>query len=197
MGSYWDTLGWVHFAKGDIDRAEKLVTAAWRLLQHAEVGDHLGQIYEKQGRREDAARAYALAMNADRPDKKIREQLGAMLGGVERADAMAQRYRDQLPRERTIALDVQGPAGTADFFVLLDNKSAHAAVEGVTFISGDEALRRLGDALTRAKFDGVFPDGAPAKILRRGTLSCAAPDHPASCRFVVMLPADAQAAHEE
>jgi tetratricopeptide (TPR) repeat protein len=198
IASYWDTLGWVHFAKGDIDRAEKLVTAAWGLLQNAEVGDHLGQIYEKQGRREDAVRVYAAAMSAERPDKKIRERLAALLGGADRADSIAQEYLDQLRHQRTIALDVTGPAGSAaDFFVVLDNRSGGAAVEGVTFISGDEALRRLADALPRAKYDATFPDSAPARILRRGTLSCAGPDRPASCRFLLMLPAEAQAAQPE
>src|SRR5262245_47498852 len=37
LGSYWDTLGWVFFAKGDLAQAEKYVTASWRLSQHAEV----------------------------------------------------------------------------------------------------------------------------------------------------------------
>jgi tetratricopeptide (TPR) repeat protein len=197
MASYWDTLGWVHFAKGDLDRAEQLVGAAWRLVQNAEIGDHLGQIYEKQGRREAAVRAYALAMNAERPDQKTRGRLAALLGDADRADAAAQLYLDQLQGERTTALDVTGPAGAADFFLLLDNRSGGAAVEGVTFISGDEAVRRLGDALPGAKFGATFPDSAPAKILRRGTLSCVSSHHPGSCRFIMMLPAEAQAAQPE
>ena len=198
MAAYWDTLGWVHFAKGDLDRAEKLVAAAWRLQQHAEVGDHLGQIYEKQGRREDAIRAYALAMTAERPDKKTRERLAVLVGSADRADAVARKHLDKLKHERTIAMDVSGPAGAAaDFFVLLDNRSGSAAVEGAAFISGDEALHRLGDALTKAKFDAAFPDGTPAKILRRGTLACGSSDGRGSCRFIMMLPADAQAAQQE
>ena len=198
MGSYWDTLGWVHFAKGDLDRAAKLVGAAWGLLQNAEVGDHLAQIYEKQGRREDAIRTYALSMSAERPDPKIRERLAALLRRPDGRNAMAPTNVGQLLHERTIALDVTGPAGAAaDFFVLLDNRSGGAAVEGVMFISGDEALRRLGDALSRAKYDATFPDSAPAKILRRGTLSCAGADRSASCRFIMMLPAEAQAAQQE
>lgn len=198
MGSYWDTLGWVHFAKGDLDRAAKLVGAAWSLLQNAEVGAHLAQIYEKQGRREDAIRTYALAMSAERPDPKIRERLAALLGRTDGRDAMAPTNVGQLVHERTIALNVTGPAGAAaDFFVLLDNRSGGAAVEGVMFISGDEALRRLGDALPKAKYDATFPDSAPARILRRGTLSCAGADRSSSCRFILMLPADAQAAQQE
>ena len=49
MIAYWDTLGWVHFGEGDLDKAEKYVAAAWELGHHGEVGDHLGQIYQKRG----------------------------------------------------------------------------------------------------------------------------------------------------
>jgi tetratricopeptide (TPR) repeat protein len=42
--AYWDTLGWVYFSEGNLDKAEKYVAAAWGLGQHGEVGDHLGQI---------------------------------------------------------------------------------------------------------------------------------------------------------
>src|SRR5262249_17512911 len=65
LGSYWDTLGWVHFVKGDLDRAERLVRASWLLMQNGEVGDHLGQLYEKRGRKSEAIDAYALAMRGE------------------------------------------------------------------------------------------------------------------------------------
>src|SRR5262249_40804859 len=31
LGSFWDTLGWVAFKRGDIDKAEKYILASWRL----------------------------------------------------------------------------------------------------------------------------------------------------------------------
>ena len=43
LAAYWDTLGWVYFARGDHSRALPYVEASWRLGQHAEVGDHLGR----------------------------------------------------------------------------------------------------------------------------------------------------------
>src|SRR3954466_7317540 len=54
IAAYWDTLGWVYYAKEDFSRAERYVDAAWRITQNAEVGDHLAQIFEKQGRRDEA-----------------------------------------------------------------------------------------------------------------------------------------------
>src|SRR5437870_13035056 len=52
IAAFWDTLGWAHFRKGDLDQAEKYLNAAWTLWQNGLVGDHLGQVYERQRRRE-------------------------------------------------------------------------------------------------------------------------------------------------
>jgi tetratricopeptide (TPR) repeat protein/transglutaminase-like putative cysteine protease len=58
----WDTLGWVYFQSGDINRSESLVRAAWLLGQEGLVGEHLGEIYEKQGKSKEAAHVYELAL---------------------------------------------------------------------------------------------------------------------------------------
>jgi hypothetical protein len=137
-------------------------------------------------------------MNAERPDKGIRQRLAALVGGTDRADSIAKQYLEQLRHRRTIALGVTGPAtAAADFFVLLYNSSGGFVVEGVTFIGGDETFRRFADSLRTVRYEASFPDSAPAKILRRGTLPCGAADRPGSCRFLMMLPADAQAAEQE
>jgi len=58
----WDTMGWIYFHTGDLARAENYVHAAWLLGQEGEVGEHMGEIYEKQGKRNRAAHAYELAL---------------------------------------------------------------------------------------------------------------------------------------
>jgi tetratricopeptide (TPR) repeat protein len=60
----WDTLGWVYFQSGGANRAETFVRAAWLLGQDAIVGEHLGEIYEKQGKSKEAAHVYELALAA-------------------------------------------------------------------------------------------------------------------------------------
>jgi tetratricopeptide (TPR) repeat protein len=60
----WDTLGWVYFQSGETHRAESFVRAAWLLGQDAVVGEHLGEIYEKQANRRAAAQVYELALAA-------------------------------------------------------------------------------------------------------------------------------------
>lgn len=193
LAANWDTLGWVHFAEGDLSGAEKFVRASWLLLHNSEVGDHLAQIYEQLGKRSEAVRMYALALNAERPDEKTRERLAALLGDERHVDAVVSQHRDDLMRERTIAVDGRGPAGaTADVLILLGRGS----VEDVKFVEGDERLRSLADTLRTIKYEAVFPDDAPAKIVRRGTLSCSLEDGAVSCRLVLLLPRDAQLAHQ-
>jgi tetratricopeptide (TPR) repeat protein len=39
---HWDTLGWVHLQRGDLDEADKFITASWSANPRGLVGDHLG-----------------------------------------------------------------------------------------------------------------------------------------------------------
>jgi tetratricopeptide (TPR) repeat protein len=64
LSAYWDTLGWVYFRLNDLPRAERYVKAAWRVSQSPVIGEHLGRIYEKQGKRLAAVHIYQLAHSA-------------------------------------------------------------------------------------------------------------------------------------
>jgi tetratricopeptide (TPR) repeat protein len=194
LGAHWDTLGWVYFAQGDAVRAEPFLRASWRLMQNADVGDHLAQVYEKLGRRDEAIRTYALALTADNPENMTRTRLTALLGDPRRVEALVEHSRGDLLRERSIHLNRTGPAGaTADFFVVF----SHGSLETVTFIDGDRALASFADALRTATYDVLFPDKSEAKIVRRGTVSCASGASTPSCHFVMLLPHDAQVAQQK
>jgi tetratricopeptide (TPR) repeat protein len=188
--AYWDTLGWVHFAEGNLDQAEKYVAAAWGLGHHGEVGDHLGQIYEKRGDKDKAERTYALSMSGLRPTSETRGRLAALLGGDAKVDAAVTKYREELQKVRTIDLGkVAKETGNAEFFVLLSRGTGSTAtVESVKFVSGDEKLKSFSETLRTADYHLTFPDDTPVKILRRGILSCATAT--GNCTFVLMLPDD-------
>jgi hypothetical protein len=62
------------------------------------------------------------------------------------------------------------------------------SVEDVKFISGDEPVKTYAEALRTAHFEFSFPDDSPAKIFRRGVLSC--PQMGNECVFVMLLPDD-------
>lgn len=175
MAAYWDTLGWVFFQKGELDKAEKFVEASWRLDLHGEVGDHLGQVYEKRGHKEAAAQLYALALAASRPVPETRERLAKLTGASgAQTESLITAAAEQLEALRRIRIkQVIAGEATAEFFVLLaPGPEGTAVVEEVKFIRGDEALRPFGNALRAAEFGKAFPDDTPTKLVRRGTLSC-------------------------
>src|ERR1700752_3809956 len=156
--AYWDTLGWVYFSEGNLDKAEKYVAAAWGLGHHGEVGDHLGQIYEKRGDKDRAVRTYALSMNGLRPTPETRVRLASLAGGDAKADAAVARYKEELPHLSTIDLGKATQTGNADFFILLSGGGGSAArVDSVKFVSGDEKLKSFTEALRTADYHITFP----------------------------------------
>jgi tetratricopeptide (TPR) repeat protein len=193
LATYWDTLGWVGFADGQLDVAERYVSAAWQLSGSADTADHLGQIYEKRGKKEDAVRLYALAMNARRPEPETRTRLAALIGGDDKVEAMVAKHRDDQQHERTLQLPNAAKLdGRAEFFVLLAPGQASAvAVEGAAFLEGDEKLKTFTEVLRSASFSQKLPDETPVKILRRGTLSCKSDG---GCVFLLALPDDVKSA---
>src|SRR5271169_1931317 len=116
--AYWDTLGWVYFSEGNLNMAEKYVAAAWGLGHHGEVGDHLGQIYEKEGKKDLALRTYALSLSALRPIPETRDRLASLTGGNAKVDATVAKYKEDLQQLRTIDLGKAAKeTGSAEFFV--------------------------------------------------------------------------------
>lgn len=190
LGAYWDTLGWVHFEKGNVDLAERYITAAWALQEHSEVAYHLGQIYEKQGKKPEAIHMYALATAASQLVPEARESL-IRLVGKEKSELLSRQASDELRDTRTIKLGV--PATTvkgateAQFYVVLNpGPGRKAQVTEVKFISGDEKLRPLGSMLKGADFKFVFPDETSTKVIRRGTLFCQSAG--GGCSFLMLSP---------
>src|SRR6266576_5148009 len=187
--AYWDTLVWVQFGEGHLDKAEKYIAAAWALGHHGEVGDHLGQIYEKRGQKDLAVRTYALSMNGLRPIPETKTRLASLAGGDAKADAVVARYKEELEHLSSIDLGKAKETGNADFFILLSGGAGEKAkVDAVRWVSGDEKLKSYTEALRTADYHLTFPDDTPVKVLRRGTLSCFIAS--GTCKFVLTLPDD-------
>ncbi len=160
LASYWDTLGWVAFAKGHLDVAKKYVSAAWELGQRGEVGDHMGQICEKGGDKQGAIRWYALALSGRRPEVETRGRLAAVAGGDDKVDALVAKYRDELDAERKVTFKSAAKLdGSADFFLLLGGAGTNGVtVEDAKAVSGNESLKGIADALRSAKYTQKIPD---------------------------------------
>jgi tetratricopeptide (TPR) repeat protein len=191
LDANWDTLGWVYFARGDMQKAAKYVNAAWVLGGHGEVGDHLAQIYQKMGRKDDAVRTYAMSLSGIRPSNETRTRLAALVGGDAKVPPAIEQRRADFQTMRTVKLGkVAAASGSADFFVVITSAASggNAKIEAAKFIGGEEKLKPLAESLRSAKVSFVFPDDVPTKILRRGTLSCSS--NTGECEFVMILPED-------
>jgi tetratricopeptide (TPR) repeat protein len=187
LAAYWDTLGWVYFHRGDIQTADKYIRAAWLLSEDGASGDHLAQIYDKLGQKDRAIHAYALAMAAPHALPETRARLILLLGGNAQLDELVAKARDELAETRTLSLkNLSKEDASADFLLLVSSKG----VEAVRFASGTESLRPLADRLRAMHYDTAFPDTSPAKLVRRGTLSCSAAT--GDCKFTLILPEDAR-----
>ena len=199
IASFWDTLGWVEFRLGHLNRAERDLNAAWLLSQMTVVGDHLGQVYEQEKQTEKAIHMYRLAAATpeghstagDEPRKHL-DHLGqkspTTLSEVMRA---GDRSGDELSRSRTVKLKnffpTSATAGaTAEFFLLFDSTGK---VEEASFISGADSLRGATEALAAAKYEVAFPEGSSARIVRRGILMCS---KISGCQLVLYTPNSVQ-----
>jgi tetratricopeptide (TPR) repeat protein len=191
IGYFWDTLGWVHFRLGHLDAAENYLHAAWLLTQLSVNADHLGQLYEQQGKREKAIHMYRLALAA--PDARFpggteettRQRLQRITGvkvptapGFTRDSSGA-----ELSQLRTVKLKRLVPGSeTAEFFLLF---SPGAKVEDTQFISGSEKLKSAEDVLSETDFQVAFPKGSSARLVRRAIVNCS----PVSgCQAVLLSP---------
>jgi tetratricopeptide (TPR) repeat protein len=189
LSAYWDTLGWVAFAEGNLEQAKKYVSAAWDLGQQSDEADHMGQICQKAGDKQEAIRWYALALSTRRPEVETRGRLAALAGGDEKVDTLIAKYRGELEATRTIKL--QSPAkldGNHDFFLLLGGSgNGVVTIEDAKPVNGSEGLKEISDALRAAKYSQRVPDETSLKLLRRGKVSCSGSG---DCILIMMLPQD-------
>jgi tetratricopeptide (TPR) repeat protein len=180
LAAYWDTLGWVYFRMGNFDQAEKYLGSSWMLSQSPAVGDHLGQVYEKQNKKEAAVHIYRLVLyrfSLQPPDTQVsdeerdsRSRLAYLSPGDTAGSRTIPAASDELNRMRTFKLPRLIPKqASAEFFVLLTPGSK---VKDAMFISGSDELKQSAEALRAVDFKPAFPDEGPAHLLRRGILSC-------------------------
>jgi Flp pilus assembly protein TadD len=187
LGIYWDTLGWVHFQKGELDDAERYIRASWLLDQHGEVGDHLAQIDQKRGEKEQAIHLYSLSMGAAHSVPETRARLVELLGPHAKIEDLVSQAKPELITHRTFSIGKgSGENSEADFLVLLSPGNKDPKVEAVKFVSGNQNLRPFAERLRAVDFGPMFPDATPARIVRRGTLACSAAT--SNCTFTLILP---------
>jgi tetratricopeptide (TPR) repeat protein len=172
LAQAWDTAGWTYFRQGNLTDAGRYFTSAWKLLQSPVIADHLGQLNEMLGKKQEAERFYTLALATGQGSQETGSKLAALLGGVDQAAASVRTAMasGDLDRVRAITLPrVMKGAGKANFFLLFAQGSSAPQVE---FLGGSEELKGAVSALTAATYDVGFPDDRHTNIVQQGTLTC-------------------------
>jgi tetratricopeptide (TPR) repeat protein len=190
LAATWDTMAWIDYKNGDTAGAEDLLHAAYAAMQSPDVGYHLGMVYEKEGKPQDALRCYELAASGlTKPAKDVAAELKARTDALKAKgihDDLQQPADTLLAKERMLNLPllVDKP-GEADYFLL----ASGGKVSAMQAVSGDDALRGQGPKLQAALDKNhsalLWPKGSGATLLRRGILSCSPVTN--SCQFVLFL----------
>ncbi|HEX8800659.1 MAG TPA: tetratricopeptide repeat protein, partial [Terriglobales bacterium] len=111
----WDTKGWVEYKRGNLGEAERYIRAAWEANGNGNIAQHLGEIAEKRGNKDEAIRYYVFALTGVSPSPEARGRLNA-LGVTSDADSRVEEARAELQAQRRHKLTATGK-GTGDFFV--------------------------------------------------------------------------------
>ncbi len=168
LSADWDTIGWIYFKMGDLARAENYIKAAWQLSQDGVVGDHLGQIYEKERKLPDALHTYNLALEASPGLEATRSRVSG-LSKIHPSEKIMS-AGEELRQMRTFKLPtITKETASADFYVLL---GAGGKIEKSSFAQGSDLLRNAADSLEKIPIQTMFPTGSEVRILRKATVSC-------------------------
>jgi tetratricopeptide (TPR) repeat protein len=176
LAAEWDTLGWVKFRLGDYQSASKYLESAWSVMQALAIGDHLGQVYEKLGKKQQAAQAYTMVLNTlgQNGDPKLRQRMTANLrslaaeGIKPKKDAGDDLNARGVYRVTTIK-EWGGGYKSATFGIAVTKVTA---VPQVWFVSGADELKDKMAEVSKIKFKVSFPDDGPTRVVQQAILSC-------------------------
>jgi len=204
----WDTLGWVYFEQGNLKRAEEMVRAAWLLGEEPVVSEHLGEIYEKEGKTQPAERAYLNTVavqgvstlsefNTAGPRPKSPRAVASEAAALHyrkltgKAPPMTDIHRlpngewtktpaEQLRSSRQVKLPNEARrSGAAQFFVTFEQGKVTAA----EFSDGDSDVDGFAAKLKAASLPLELPPGSAAILTVQVKVECE-PAHP--CTALVM-----------
>ena len=142
ISAYWDTWSWIQVREGELQEAGKHVQSAWMIRTASVISDHLGRIYEQEGRKADALRMYKMAIAADVEATETRERLLELAGPENNIDALIAEGHARLKETR--ALEVRTPMKRRDSASSGFCRSLHRrrAVGNLSPATTIEALRK-------------------------------------------------------
>jgi tetratricopeptide (TPR) repeat protein len=181
IGAYWDTLGWIYFKMGDLTRAESCLNSAWDLTQDGVVGDHLGQLYEKEQKLPAALHMYNLALQANPRLEDTPERMRNLAHVHLPKNRMS--AGEEISQMRTVKLPaITKESASAEFYIELGTSGK---IEKVNFLRGSELLRDATESIKKTRFEEPLPPSSTAHLLREGIVSCSPLT---GCSFVFYTP---------
>jgi transglutaminase-like putative cysteine protease/tetratricopeptide (TPR) repeat protein len=169
----WDTLGWIIYREGRPQDALPWIAAAWRNDLRPDVGDHLGQIYEALGKKDQALTAYRLAQAAiDRnnltPDvrRHITESIARLTSAGVKSSVPS--GMDALQNLRSYKIPRAGASGWGTFRIQVST----TGVVGSQQVSGEHKLASITASINAMKLPELLPPDSKAHLLRTAVVSC-------------------------
>jgi tetratricopeptide (TPR) repeat protein len=72
---YLDSLGWVYYRLGDLEKAEKYLREAMQIQPDVEFISHLGEVLWEQGKKDEAMQIWQQGIKQDADNKLLRETM--------------------------------------------------------------------------------------------------------------------------
>lgn len=179
LAAVWDTLGWILYREGKLDKAEGFLKAAWVTAQSDTVAEHVGRLEAARGKENEALTTYRLGIAASQPGTE-RKKLQALADALQKRGAKSSvtDWPKKLQESRKIPLgSANGLDGVAEYKMLL---SGDKVVEAKN--SGDKDLPGGEVRVKEAKLVGFLPAGSDANLVRMGMLNC----HSGVCELVLV-----------
>jgi hypothetical protein len=178
----WDALGWVHFRKGNLDKAREYCLAAWELSRLPIRSDHLGQIEEARKNTAAAARLYTHTIVV--PDWHAPERFERFNRLVPLQDRERLR-NDILHNPPTVP--VPAPAATPGRTNVALLVGMDGVVRDARSFTADAANQPVVRSLIGRQLASPAPGDAATTIYRSGLLTCG--ERAGECSFGFFVPA--------
>jgi tetratricopeptide (TPR) repeat protein len=169
----WDTLGWTLYLEGKTEQAEPILSAAWRALLRAEIGDHLAQLYEAAGQKQRAYEQYVLAQAAvDRnTPSSTKTHVAESVVRLRPAGVKSTSWPNAEGLQALRTYKIKKPTGTSGWGSFRLEITADGVIESQQ-MSGEHALDQLKPVINGMKFPELLPPGSKAHLLRSAVVSC-------------------------
>ena len=173
LAAYWDTLGWILFKEGKLEEAQSFIAPAWRVTLQAEIGDHLGQIYEAEGKKNEAAQAYGLAQTAlnqgSEPDS--RRHITGSLDRLKSEGVKTDRDTGALALQDLRTFKIPRPKNASGWGTFRLEVTTAGVIESQQ-MSGEQHLASVKPAIDAMKFPELLPPDSKAHLLLSAVVSC-------------------------